>query len=67
MLKPRALAAGDRLAVVAPGSPFDRDEFNCGIEEIRRLGFVPMFETGANDSRFLGVMVRLIPTYGPAQ
>jgi hypothetical protein len=27
-------------------------------------GFVPMFETGANDSRFLGVMVRLIPTYG---
>ena len=27
-------------------------------------GFVPMFENGANDSRFLGVMVRLIPTYG---
>jgi hypothetical protein len=26
-------------------------------------GFVPMFETGANDSRFLGVMVRIIPTY----
>jgi hypothetical protein len=25
-------------------------------------GFVPMFENGANDSRFLGVMVRLIPT-----
>ena len=24
-------------------------------------GFVPMFENGANDSRFLGVMVRLIP------
>ena len=27
-------------------------------------GFVPMFENGANDSRFLGVMVTLIPTYG---
>ncbi|MFM8533737.1 MAG: hypothetical protein ACKOEC_09165 [Acidimicrobiia bacterium] len=27
-------------------------------------GFVPMFENGANDSRFLGVMVRLVPTYG---
>jgi hypothetical protein len=27
-------------------------------------GFVPMFETGAADSRFLGVMVRLVPTYG---
>lgn len=30
-------------------------------------GFVPMFDTGANDSRFLGVMVRLIPTYGAAE
>lgn len=30
-------------------------------------GFVPMFESGANDSRFLGVMVRLIPTYGDPQ
>jgi len=30
-------------------------------------GFVPMFESGADDSRFLGVMVRLIPTYGDAQ
>ncbi len=44
MLKPRALAPGDRLAVVAPASPFDRDEFDCGIEEIRRLGFVPMYD-----------------------
>lgn len=26
-------------------------------------GFVPMLETGANDSRYLGVMVRLIPQY----
>lgn len=30
-------------------------------------GFVPMFENGANDSRFLGVMVRLVPTYGAGQ
>jgi hypothetical protein len=30
-------------------------------------GFVPMFENGVNDSRFLGVMVRLIPTYGDGQ
>jgi hypothetical protein len=30
-------------------------------------GFVPMFENGANDSRFLGVMVRLIPTYGDSE
>ena len=30
-------------------------------------GFVPMFESGSSDSRFLGVMVRLIPTYAGAQ
>ena len=44
MLKPRALAPGDRLAVVAPASPFDRDEFNRGIAEIRRLGFEPVYD-----------------------
>jgi len=30
-------------------------------------GFVPMFESGSGDSRFLGVMVRLIPTYGDSE
>jgi muramoyltetrapeptide carboxypeptidase len=42
MLKPRALNPGDRLAVVAPASPFDQGEFDRGLEEIRRLGFVPV-------------------------
>ena len=44
MLKPRALVPGDRIAVVAPASPFPRDEFDQGIEEIRRLGFVPVYD-----------------------
>jgi muramoyltetrapeptide carboxypeptidase len=44
MLKPRALAPGDRLAVVAPASPFDRVEFDEGIAEIERLGFVPVYD-----------------------
>jgi muramoyltetrapeptide carboxypeptidase len=44
MLKPRALAPGDRLAVVAPASPFDRDAFARGIDEIRRLGFAPVHD-----------------------
>jgi muramoyltetrapeptide carboxypeptidase len=44
MLKPRALNPGDRLAVVAPASPFDRGEFDRGLEEIRRLGFVPVHD-----------------------
>ncbi len=44
MLRPRALAPGDRLAIVAPASPFNRDEFDRGIEELRRLGFEPVYD-----------------------
>ena len=44
MRKPRALAEGDRVAVVAPASPFDRGEFDRGIDEIRQLGFVPVYD-----------------------
>ena len=44
MLKPHALRPGDRLAVVAPASPFSREEFDRGLEEIRRLGFVPVYD-----------------------
>jgi muramoyltetrapeptide carboxypeptidase len=44
MLKPRALAPGDRLAIVAPASPFDRDDFARGIDEIRQLGFAPVYD-----------------------
>jgi len=44
MLKPRALAAGDRIAVVAPASPFSRDEFDAGVAELRRLGFDPVYD-----------------------
>jgi muramoyltetrapeptide carboxypeptidase len=44
MRKPRALAPGDRIAVVAPASPFTREEFDRGVEEIRRLGFEPAYD-----------------------
>jgi muramoyltetrapeptide carboxypeptidase len=44
MLKARALKPGDRLAVVAPASPFAREAFDQGIDEIRRLGFVPVYD-----------------------
>jgi muramoyltetrapeptide carboxypeptidase len=44
MLKPRALTPGDRVAVVAPASPFPREEFDAGVEEVRRLGFEPVFD-----------------------
>jgi muramoyltetrapeptide carboxypeptidase len=44
MLKPRALQPADRLAVVAPASAFNRDEFERGVEELRRLGLVPVYD-----------------------
>jgi muramoyltetrapeptide carboxypeptidase len=44
MLKPRALAPGDRLAVVAPASPFEREEFDRGLDELRALGFAPVYD-----------------------
>jgi len=44
MLKPRALEPGSRLAVVAPASAFVREEFDHGIAELQRLGFVPVYD-----------------------
>jgi muramoyltetrapeptide carboxypeptidase len=44
MLKPRALRPGDHIAVVAPASHFDRDEFHKGIAELERLGFQPVYD-----------------------
>ena len=44
MRKPRALSPGDRLALVAPASPFAREEFDRGVDEIRRLGFEPVYD-----------------------
>ncbi len=44
MQKPRALRPGDRVALVAPASPFDRDEFDRGVAELVALGFEPVFD-----------------------
>ena len=44
MVKPRALRSGDRLAVVAPASPFDRQRFETGVRELRRLAFEPVYD-----------------------
>ena len=43
MRKPRALTPGDRIAVVAPASNCAREELDRGAEEIRRLGFEPVY------------------------
>lgn len=44
MLKPRALRPGDRIALVAPASPFAREIFDAGLAELRRLQFEPVFD-----------------------
>jgi muramoyltetrapeptide carboxypeptidase len=44
VIKARALRSGDRVAIVAPASKFDRDEFQSGVDEVRRLGFEPVFD-----------------------
>src|SRR4029450_10790848 len=49
MRKPRALRRGDRIAVVAPASPFARDEFDAGVAELRALGFEPVYDDSVFD------------------
>lgn len=44
LLRPRAWRSGDRIAVVAPASAFQRAEFDRGCEELRLLGFEPVFD-----------------------
>jgi muramoyltetrapeptide carboxypeptidase len=44
MLKPRALAQGERVAVVAPASAFKREDFDRGIDELEQLGFEPVYD-----------------------
>jgi muramoyltetrapeptide carboxypeptidase len=44
MRKPRALRAGDRIAIVAPASGCGRDAFDAGAAELRRLGFDPVWD-----------------------
>jgi muramoyltetrapeptide carboxypeptidase len=41
---PAALTPGDRIAVVSPGSAFAREEFDAGVAELKRLGFVAVYD-----------------------
>ncbi len=41
---PVALRPGDHVAIVSPASPFAREEFDGGVAELRRLGFVPVYD-----------------------
>ncbi len=43
-VRPPALAPGDRVAIVAPSSPFERAELDAGAAELRAIGFEPVYE-----------------------
>lgn len=51
MRRPPALRAGDRIALIAPASPFDRAVFDRGLAEVRALGFTPVFEPSVFERR----------------
>ena len=40
----RPAGPGSRVGLVAPSSPFDRNEFESGVAELRRLGFEPVYD-----------------------
>jgi muramoyltetrapeptide carboxypeptidase len=44
LLKPAAVQPGARIAVVSPASPFSREEFDRGVQELRRLGYEPTYD-----------------------
>lgn len=46
LVKCRPLAPGGAVALVAPASPFDREEFLAGVTELERLGFTPVYDEG---------------------
>lgn len=47
--KPPPVPRGSRIGIVSPSSPFDRAEFDRGVDELRRLGFVPVYDDSVFD------------------
>lgn len=44
MIRPAHLRPGDRVALVAPASPFKREDFERGVAELTELGFEPVYD-----------------------
>src|SRR5215203_145050 len=51
MRKPRALATGDRIAIIAPASSAATEEILAGVAELRALGFEPQYEPSLFERR----------------
>jgi muramoyltetrapeptide carboxypeptidase len=43
-IKPRRVRPGDRIALLAPASAFQRADFDAGVSELRKLGFDPVYD-----------------------
>jgi muramoyltetrapeptide carboxypeptidase len=44
LIKFRPVRKGSRIALVAPASPFGKEDFELGAQEIRRLGLEPVWD-----------------------
>lgn len=55
MLKPPAVRPGARIALVSPASPFSREAFERGVDQLRRLGYEPTYDEDVF-SRFHGYL-----------
>lgn len=49
MLKPQQLRPGDTVAIIAPASYINRDDFNVGCDALRSLGYVPVYDNSIFD------------------
>src|SRR5690606_29557795 len=46
VIRPRRLAAGDRIRLLAPGSAFRPEQLEAGVAELARLGFEAVYDEG---------------------
>lgn len=53
LLKFRPVRPGSRVALVAPASGFDREEFDRGVAELKRLGLEPVYDEAVFDRQAL--------------
>lgn len=48
-IKPAALRRGDKIAMVAPASSFNREGFLTGCDRLRQMGYEPVYAQGIFD------------------
>ena len=48
-IKPPAIRRGDRVAIVAPASSFNRADFDMGCDALRSMGYEPVFSKSIFD------------------